>query len=185
MGKTTWDKVSGLDAGVSHSFPRLRRAHNIIILHRDLKINSATARVLALSLTDDSLFRTVVPPFLRHWSGVGDKIHFEEIADAIEAGHLSGARSWRFGVSPIPRLAAPRNTEYCFEIRHIIVLDEIFSDDAERKKVADGFAQSAGRLNKAFARSLRKLLGHLRTRSGRAAYPESAGLFKAVFSATR
>ncbi len=184
MGKTTWDKVSGLDAEISHSFPRLRRAHNIIILHRDLKINAATARVLALSLTDDSLFRTVVPPFLRHWSGVGDKIYLEDIADAIEAGHLAGARSWRFGVSPIPRLTAPKKTEYCFEIRHAIVLDDIFDDDAERKKVAEGFAQSAGRLNRPFARALGKLLGQLRTKSGRIAYPGSAGLFKAVFSAT-
>lgn len=185
MGTSRWDKVSGTDAGISHSIPRLKGAHNIIVLHRDLKVTPATARVLALALSDDALFRTVVPPFLRHWSGVGDTIYFQEIADAIEAGQMSGSTSWRFGVTPIPRLAAARGTTHFFEMRHIIVLDEIFSDPAERKKVADGLAQTSGPLNRAFASALRKLLGHLRSKKGLAAYPESAGLFKGVFSATR
>ena len=185
MGKTTWDKVSGLDVAISHSKPRLKGAHHIIVLHRDLKVTPATARVLALALSDDALFRTVVPPFLRHWSGAGDKIHFQEIADAIEAGHMSGNRTWRFGVTPIPKLAAPKSTIHYFEMRHGIVLDEIFHDADVRKKVADGLAQSAGAPNRAFASALRKLLGVLRTTNGRVAYPESAGLFKAVFSATR
>ena len=185
MGTSRWDKVSSLDAEVSHSKPRLKGARHIVVLHRDLKVSPATARVLALALTDDALFRTVVPPFLRHWSGAGDKIHFQEIADAIEAGHLSGTRSWRFGVTPIPRLAAPKGTAHFFEMRNVIILDEIFHDDMVRRKVAGGLAQSAGALNKAFASALRKLLGELRKKSGVAAYPESAGLFKAVFSATR
>jgi hypothetical protein len=188
MGKTRWDLISGTDSEISHSTPRLGNTKQKVILHRDLKISAPyDPHMLAASLADETLFRFVVPTFLRNWNGSSDRWLLDGIALAIENGAFAGKSAIRFGVAPIPDWTAKPPPDYFFEIRMIVDLDDIIIPPQTAAKVAEYLGQTKGVLNAKFKRGLGALIRGIKNpknRKFRGAYPEFDKLFKKIFSPT-
>ncbi len=189
MGTSRWDKKAANDSEITHSVPRLRNAKHWFELHRDLKIAAPyDPYVLSMALADEALFRVVAPDFLRNWHGSSDRWLLDDIALAIEQGKFAGKSTIRFGVTPVPDRSAKKQPDHYFEIRFIVVLDEIITPPQAAAKVAAYLGQTSGKLNNNFKRGLGALVRgvkHPKNPKRRGAYPEFDRLFKKIFSPTR